>query len=53
MTRTKETLRASLAMTSSDEAVSLELAAQEWSVARPGFADHVRELRDRLRAARR
>ncbi|WP_285223457.1 ATP-binding cassette domain-containing protein, partial [Frankia nepalensis] len=53
VTRTKETLRASLAMTSSDEAVSLELAAQEWSVARPGFADHVRELRDRLRAARR
>ncbi|OHV32128.1 enoyl-CoA hydratase [Pseudofrankia sp. EUN1h] len=50
--RTKETLRASLAVTSSDEAVALELAAQEWSVARPGFADHVRELRDRLRAAR-
>ncbi|MDT3441507.1 enoyl-CoA hydratase-related protein [Pseudofrankia sp. BMG5.37] len=50
--RTKETLRASLAVTSSDDAVELELAAQEWSVGRPGFADHVRALRDSLRAAK-
>lgn len=50
--RTKETLRASLALTSADAAVALELEAQEWSVRRPGFADHVRALRDQLRAAR-
>ncbi|MBL7487695.1 enoyl-CoA hydratase/isomerase family protein [Frankia sp. AgB1.9] len=50
--RTKETLRASLAVTSAQAAVELELEAQEWSVGRPGFADHVRALRDQLRAAR-
>ncbi|CAO5239291.1 enoyl-CoA hydratase-related protein [Frankia sp. AgKG'84/4] len=50
--RAKQTLRASLAITSEDDAVALELTAQQWSVDRPGFADHVREIRDRLRAKR-
>ncbi|OAA27795.1 enoyl-CoA hydratase [Frankia sp. EI5c] len=49
--RTKQTLRATAACTGADEAVALELAAQQWSVDRPGFADHVRAVRDRLRAA--
>lgn len=50
--RTKETLRATGAITDVGEAVALELAAQRWSVDRPGFADHVRAVRDRLRAVR-
>lgn len=50
--RTKETLAAIGAGTDEGVAVALELAAQQWSVDRPGFADHVRAVRDRLRAAR-
>jgi enoyl-CoA hydratase len=46
--RTKETLRASGAVSDPDTAADLELAAQEWSMARPGFVEHVARLRDRL-----
>ncbi|ONH61786.1 enoyl-CoA hydratase [Frankia sp. CcI49] len=50
--RTKETLRTTAALADADEAVAAELVVQQWSVDRPGFADHVRGIRDRLRAAR-
>jgi enoyl-CoA hydratase len=42
--RTKQTLRATLAATSFDDAFSLELDAQEWSVNQPEFADTVRRI---------
>jgi enoyl-CoA hydratase len=48
--RTKSTLRASRAVTNPAEAAELELAAQEWSVTRPGYTEHLIELRDRLRS---
>jgi enoyl-CoA hydratase len=50
--RAKESLRASGAIVDPNDAVELELAAQEWSVARPGFVEHVASLRDRLRSDR-
>lgn len=43
--RTKATLRANPSLSGPDEALELERAAQLWSVARPGFQDHVRALR--------
>jgi enoyl-CoA hydratase/carnithine racemase len=49
---TKNSLRASTALSNPKEAIELELAAQEWSVARPGFAEHVARLRDRIRTGR-
>lgn len=42
--RTKQTLRATLPVTSFDEAFALELEAQEWSVNQPEFADTVRRV---------
>jgi enoyl-CoA hydratase len=49
--RTKRSLRDSL--TRSDaEAVALELAAQEWSVGRPEFAETVRRLQRALQGRR-
>ncbi|WP_261567331.1 enoyl-CoA hydratase-related protein [Frankia gtarii] len=48
--RTKSTLRAGRAVTSPAQAAELELAAQEWSVTRPGYTEHLIELRDRLRS---
>jgi enoyl-CoA hydratase len=42
--RTKQTLTATLAITSFDEAFALELDAQEWSVNQPEFADTVRRV---------
>ena len=46
MLRAKATLAAQpLAL---QEAFDLELEAQQWSMDRPGFKDHVRALRDRL-----
>jgi enoyl-CoA hydratase len=46
MLRAKATLAAQPA--SLQEAFDLELVAQQWSMDRPGFADHVRSIRDRL-----
>lgn len=46
MLRAKATLAAQPA--SLQEAFDLELEAQQWSMGRPGFRDHVRALRDRL-----
>jgi enoyl-CoA hydratase len=42
--RTKQTLRATLSVTSLEEAFALELDAQEWSVNRPEFAATVRRI---------
>ena len=50
--RAKESLRASVTLTDPKAAFELELAAQEWSVGRPGFTEHVMRLRDTLRAGR-
>ncbi|GAA0957895.1 enoyl-CoA hydratase-related protein [Actinocorallia libanotica] len=46
--RTKRTLLECLALTTAEEAAKLELAAQEWSVERPEFAETVRALQRRL-----
>ncbi|MDT3440213.1 MULTISPECIES: enoyl-CoA hydratase-related protein [unclassified Pseudofrankia] len=46
--RTKQSLRASLALTESKAALELELAAQEWAVSRPGFAAQVAEIKKSL-----
>jgi enoyl-CoA hydratase len=48
--RTKKSLRASAALDGPQAAIELELAAQEWSVARPGFAEHVTALRAKVHA---
>lgn len=48
--RTKQTLRATLAATSFEEAFSLELDAQEWSVNQPGFTEAVRKVQASLAA---
>jgi enoyl-CoA hydratase len=50
--RTKQTLRASAGIGDSAAAVELELAAQEWSVSRPGFDERVIALRDAVRDRR-
>jgi enoyl-CoA hydratase len=42
--RTKQTLRATVAATSFDEAFAMELDAQEWSVNQPEFAETVRRV---------
>jgi enoyl-CoA hydratase len=39
--------------TETDDPFALELAAQQWSVDRPGFADGVRRIRDELAKRRR
>nr|MDT0664397.1 hypothetical protein [Micromonospora sp. DSM 115978] len=50
--RTKDSLRASGAVADPKSAVEIEFAAQEWSVSRPGYVEHLVALRDRLRQAR-
>ncbi|MCW2889284.1 MAG: hypothetical protein QOE54_2922 [Streptosporangiaceae bacterium] len=50
--RTKESLRSSGAIGDPEAAIELELAAQEWSVAQPGFTERVVSLRDGLRSTR-
>jgi enoyl-CoA hydratase len=51
--RTKASLLASTAAGDVSDAVEIEFAAQEWSVARPGFVENVTRLRDRIRVNRR
>jgi len=46
--RTKASLAASEVLCSFDEALALELQAQEWSMARPEFAEGVRRIRTAL-----
>jgi enoyl-CoA hydratase len=53
VTRTKQSLRASEQLTTADQAMALELEAQEWSMDQPGFADRVREIQASLAARRR
>jgi enoyl-CoA hydratase len=50
--RTKQTLQATLVATTFEEAFSLELAAQEWSVNQPEFADAVRRIQTGIAARR-
>ncbi len=47
--RAKATLRASESLLEVDEAMALELDAQEWSMDQPGFEDRVRAIRDSIR----
>ena len=51
MARAKATLVAQPA--THQEAFDLELEAQQWSMDRPGFVDHVRAIRDRLQRTTR
>ena len=46
--RARATLDASLTLSSAEDAVGLELVAQQWSMDRPGFADQVRAVQARL-----
>jgi enoyl-CoA hydratase len=50
--RTKESWRASAMITKEEAAVDLELAAQEWSVARPEFRPHIVALREEMHRRR-
>jgi enoyl-CoA hydratase len=50
--RTKASLMASMELTSAEDAVALELRAQQWSVEQPKFAEAVRTVRERLAASR-
>jgi enoyl-CoA hydratase len=50
--RTKQTLRASEQLAAADQAMALELEAQEWSMDQPGFADRIREIQASLAARR-
>jgi enoyl-CoA hydratase len=52
VTRAKESLRASAAVTEPAAAIEIEFAAQEWSVNRPGYREHLISIRDSLRAGR-
>jgi enoyl-CoA hydratase len=52
MRRTKQTLTATLAATSFDDAFALELEAQEWSVNQPEFAEAVRRVQASVAARR-
>ncbi len=46
--RTKASLRASELMNTAEQAMALELEAQEWSMDQPGFADRVRAIQASL-----
>jgi enoyl-CoA hydratase len=50
--RAKGTLDASLAVDNSGDAITLELAAQQWSMDQPEFTERVRALRARLDRAK-
>jgi enoyl-CoA hydratase len=50
LARTKASLRAGLAMNSPEQAMALELEAQEWSMDQPGFADRIRAIQASLKA---
>ena len=47
--RTKASLRAGLSMNSAEQAMALELEAQEWSMDQPGFADRIRQIQASLK----
>jgi enoyl-CoA hydratase len=50
--RTKQSLRASEQLITAEQAMALELEAQEWSMDQPGFADRIREIQASLAARR-
>ena len=47
--RTKATLDALTGVTTSDEAVELELAAQQWSIEQPTFAEALARIRAQIK----
>lgn len=51
--RTKASITASVELTRAEDAVALELEAQQWSVEQPEFAEAVRAVRERLAARSR
>jgi enoyl-CoA hydratase len=51
--RAKATLRASEAMLHVDDAATLELEAQAWSMDQPGFDDRIRAIQESIRARNR
>ena len=50
LARTKASLRAGLSMNSAEQAMALELEAQEWSMDQPGFADRIRQIQASLKS---
>jgi enoyl-CoA hydratase len=50
--RTKQTLIASERLATAEQAMALELEAQEWSMDEPGFADRIRAIQASLAARR-
>jgi enoyl-CoA hydratase len=50
LARTKASLRAGLSMNTAEQAMALELEAQEWSMDQPGFADRIRAIQASLKA---
>jgi enoyl-CoA hydratase len=49
LARTKASLRAGLSMNTAEQAMALELEAQEWSMDQPGFADRIRAIQASLK----
>jgi enoyl-CoA hydratase len=50
--RTKQSLLASERLSTPEQAMALELEAQEWSMDEPGFADRIRAIQASLAARR-
>jgi enoyl-CoA hydratase len=46
--RTKESLAATVGLASVDDAMAIELRAQQWSIEQPEFEAAVRRVRERL-----
>jgi enoyl-CoA hydratase len=53
LARTKASLRASGLLATADQAMALELEAQEWSMDQPGFAERIREIQASLASRRK
>ena len=51
--RTKQSLRASAQLDTAEQAMALELEAQEWSMDQPGFDNRIRGIQDALASRRR
>ncbi len=51
--RTKQSLRTSERLATPEQALGLELEAQEWSMDQPGFAERIRSIQASLAARRR
>ena len=51
--RAKQSLRASERLTTPEQALALELEAQEWSMDQPGFAERIRSIQASLATRRK